>query len=514
MADAGNSKLLITICGNVANNGFFNHLLLNGINDETVAPRPATQNLVHAFSQPAWELHDLDLSDIGSLDDPNWDRVNSELNNKFVVRGGLPQLLKWLLVTTRKPHEMNRSETRPSDSVRSTTLGPQLLSRFKTGISSLKVRFAHDLSELVKSQRWIYSGVRTVAALLDPIVQSLLVTFLIWRIKQRDAIKSWVHVSIGPTRYSSQSVQKRDVLHVLLEHGTLRWSHSISSDRWDRQLRSRFRKSCALADHVWVTNLDLRSLELANEYCQGRWSALPHPYVCDPHAPYEPCNQEREHLLQRTKSDFLVLSASSLNLSGDQNKGTQHLLKAIIEIRSGLRLPIGFVFVEWGRDVQVVKDFCRSHGLQDFVTFIPPMSRIRLMRTMAACDLVADQFHLDAFGALSLRAWEQGMPVISRPISEYAVSLIGLRPPTIPLEELTGIAEAITDQFKLFDSDGRTNYSQTHRSKSRTWFLATHQDQLSQHLQLTRYHELLQPDRPPAAPDVWARALEHQYFRW
>ena len=512
----------VTQSGNVASNGYYNDRLLRQLSYIQLPLRPTSNHVRHAFSQPAWELLDLDKSDIVSIDDPVW-KPDHVLTNSHVVspRGFVRELASLI----RKNYANSAAESQrvatENDSPSLAAPRPAADSRFVSiFLSGTRSVFSRFLIALARRRR-----VRTVAAFIDPLIQTLALAFLIRylgsckeqplsRPQKLTKIQSsgrcalhpkWVHISIGPTRYSSRAFVSKRVRHVLIEHGTIRWSHSPGSDKWDQNLRNRFKVSCSTADHVWITNLDARTLEIASTYCRDRWSAFPHPYVVDPLAPYEPEVGARTRYRDLTNADFLVLSGSSLNLRGDQNKGTQVLLDAISVIRHDLNLPIGFIFVEWGSDVTAVKSYCQKNRLNDYIHFVQPMSRIRLMKTMVSCDLVSDQFHLDAFGSFSLRAWEQGMPIVSRPISSYAASLIGDRPPVVAASSTMEVVEALSTQYLLQSRIGRQQYLTDHAQASRSWFLSRHHHILSQQMQTQRYSELFLNQRPAALPDLWSR---------
>lgn len=490
-------EIVVTMSGNVASNGYFNSLLLSDLQELHLPIRPTGDTLRHAFSQPSWELDDLTLNDIGSIDAPMWSSTSAKKNSLYVSdRSFSGELFDYAKThKRRRPFAVPRQRTRRP-------------ARRKNPLSQRLNRF--------------------LGSVIDPVLQWLILRLLVNKLTLSTATEThqpttdatyslpnarrsekWIHISIGPTRYPPSALQSHRLRHVLIEHGTLRWSHEHGSDRLDKQLRRRFRTSVHEADHLWVTNLDHRTLELATTYCEGRWSAFPHPYRVDSQAPYQPDLGTRESLQRATRSDFLILSGSSLNLKGGQYKGVHMLLDAMKTLRHDLRLPVGLILVDWGQDAGAVRELCRISALTECVTFIPPMSRIRLMKTMAACDLISDQFSLDAFGALSLRAWEQGMPILSRPISSFAATLIGARPPVVGASSFDEIVSGVDGQFRNFNTLGRSKYLQEHCAQSRNWFLARHHHTISQKMQLQRYRELFLHDRPPAMTDLWARTTVH-----
>jgi len=290
--------------------------------------------------------------------------------------------------------------------------------------------------------------------------------------------------------------------NVLLEHGTVRWS--CGEPTGDARERLAYRQMCREADHIWVTNLDVRTIELVEDLAPGRWSAIPHPYHLDPFAPYPEIEGERARLRAALGAEFIIFSGSSLSLGGDQNKGTNFLIDALRDLVNDARESVGLVVTHWGRDVEAVKDLLVENGINNRVIMVPPMSRTRLQKMMAACDLVSDQFHLDAFGGLAIRALEQGMPVLTRGLSDTAGTLIGELPPFLSAHDADSIRTGILTQMRKVDQLGREQYLRGHREISRGWLLRRHHHDFTAQLQYERYSQLISRRPVPAAPNAWA----------
>lgn len=85
---------------------------------------------------------------------------------------------------------------------------------------------------------------------------------------------------------------------------------------------------------MWVTNLDLRTLELAKDMVPGKWSAIAHPFMFDEKVPYPSNAGTRQKLLTETDYEFLILMAASQNCSKHHDKGSMRALQAFIELRN------------------------------------------------------------------------------------------------------------------------------------------------------------------------------------
>jgi hypothetical protein len=286
---------------------------------------------------------------------------------------------------------------------------------------------------------------------------------------------------------------RKKIKSVVIEHGQIRWiadgSHRAKSER------KKFSKFVKKSDLLLVTNLDLRSLEIAEELVPGKWCAFPHPYVLDQNAPYKADAALLHQLQAKVSSKNLLFMGSSLNFSGDQKKGSQKVLEAVAIARQELGLDVGLLAVEWGADVDKFRDYIEKLGLEAHVHLLQPMSRVRFMKHMACCSAVLDQFEYDAFGAFTIRALEQGVPLISRPISEYAASLIGAAPPVLPATSTPEIVQQI--KFALADRNiGHLG---------REWILRHHHESISLALQERLYKELFKSESTlTVPPNLWS----------
>jgi hypothetical protein len=489
--------LTITQSGIIAGNAFHNDLIINSsllIN----APFPTLANgIVHAMSLPAWEVLELTAADVGSIDRPIWTPEAHAINSKYVSRRNMPWSIAF--ATRRSRTETSRLDPEYKSSFgvgpdnqsegpirRTTGLSfPEKLMWFAYG-QAMRLRISMAALALIRQ------GTRRMTHIFGWIIAST-------RIRSKGR---WIHISYGAMQLPFTNPKRWGAINVLLEHGTVRWSYGNPTG--DARERLAYREMCRDADHVWVTNLDQRTLELIDELAPNSWSAIPHPYRLDPSAPYAEVEGERAWLRSKLNAEFVIFSGSSLSLGGDQNKGTHFLLEALRDLVNEGGESLGLVVTHWGNDIESVKSLIADYGIGKRVLIVPTMSRTRLQKMMAACDLVSDQFHFDAFGSLTIKALEQGMPVLTRGLGDHARELIGELPPFIEAHNTNTIRAQIVTQMRLCEGMGHDKYMRTHRQTSRGWLLRRHHHDFTLKLQEDRYAQLVMRHPIPALPNAWA----------
>lgn len=492
-------KVTVTQSGIIAGNAFYNDLIINGSTLMTAPFKASANGIVHAISMPAWDVLELSAEDVGSIDLPTWTFEAYGINSRHVSRRNTP----WnIALTSRRSTD---ETTRPSPSHTSSSPSqPQ-----NSSDTGRELPRTTGLSFEEKVTWWLYGqlmrfrvGTDTLALIRRASRQVIqLAGWIITSLRIRPK-GPWVHISNGAMQLPFMNPRRWGAINVLLEHGTVRWSSG--NPIGDARERLAYREMCKEADHIWVTNLDQRTLELVDELAPDRWSALPHPYHLDPVAPYPEIQGERDRLKSALDADFVVFSGSSLSLEGDQNKGMNYLIEALRDLVNDGRESLGLVVTHWGKDIEAVKSLLAEFGIERRVLMVPPMSRIRLQMMMAACDLVSDQFHLDAFGGLAIRALEQGMPVLTRRLGDTAGSLIGEPPPFIGARDTDTIRIQIAAQMRQRESTGHEEYVRMHRQRSRGWLLRRHHHDFTARLQEERYAQLTSRRPIPALPNAWA----------
>ena len=470
--------------GNTANNGFHNFLILSNDSSITMVGRTSCAGISHAFSQPAWDV--FPQLEIGNPTLPNWSVEEAAFNSRYTCSTDYPRSISLNTETTVDLHryqsdlkELSQSrpyslpEAIPTISLKDARTGPKSGSRL---ISWLKASIHH----------YLFFAKKVKAAIGEELSNASSVD---------------IHITFGSAVPHISTRLQRKVVSVVVEHGQVRWIKD--GHKALKQQRDDFNRLCQDSDHVWLTNVDERTLDIAKELFPEKWAVLPHPYVLDQFAPYSENPDDRNRLCAVVDSSFLLFSPSSISIGGDQQKGTDKLLQALALIRHEDGIRIGAFFVNWGQDVQKAISLIEKLGIHDQCQFINPLPRVNLQTFMANFDLISDQFDYDAFGGLTIRALEQGMPLLSRLIGDEAGLLMGGKPPVLPASNVEEIREQILGALQEQQMLGRDVYLSQHQMRARGWVLERHHHSFTELLQVERYQQLLQSERTPARPGRW-----------
>lgn len=451
--------------GNTANNAYYNALLLTrfaGIESEF----PIRMfGLNHGISAPAWETVDFDVPSADWVAQPDWSAIvgADAVNGEF------------------------------TDLVQSKAAATSLLPKFNA--RALASKAAQAVFSPLYGKRW--------AQWVFDLTYGRVLATRSTHVELSDRVDvfygadSLIRFKLAPS--SSKSV--------CLEHGTVRWI--ADGERETAAFREAYRRQVQQAQQLWLTNLDPRTLEIAEEVAPGRWAAFPHPYIPDARVPFPEAASRREELLRQTNSEFLVLLPSSQNWSAHHDKGSKKALSAFIELRrSGLE--IGIVAVEWGLQLEESKALLDSAGVGDNVAWVPPMARFGLQRMMANVDVVWDQFGLDAFGALALRAVEQGTPLVSRGLAPVGEALIGGPVPwraAVTTDDIMRETRSVLDEM---EHRGRATVIAETQAHYGAWLRDHHSPTVTAALQQGVYAAILDGtfEQGSVAPDQWAKLLQ------
>ena len=457
--------------GNTANNAFHNVLLLRRYGG-TESDLPIRMfGLHHAISAPAWEVVDFEVPSAAWVAQPDWTSypeavsVNSEYADlELPSKEG---------EASHEPVGRGDAVTRITAAVRSRLFGP--------------LRGKWWSQPIVDARDRQILGRRSVLREVD------------------DAI----NLLYGSGSLFVSQLPNPSPHTVCLEHGTIRWI--ADGNREEKAFRQAYRRQVAQAMHVWVTNLDPRTLEIAEDVAPGRWSALPHPFMPDSRVPLPGSASRRNELLRQTRSESLVLLPSSQNWSKHHDKGSIKALSAFVELRRA-GVDVGLVAVEWGLQLEESKVFLDEAGVGANVVWVPPMARFGLQRMMANVDVVWDQFGLDVFGALALRAVEQGTPLVSRGLAAAGEQLIGGPVPWHPAATTEEIVRETTAVLEEMGRRGRDTVIEETRARYRSWLLERHSPALTATLQHDVYARIIDGtfEQGTAAPNQWATLLANQ----
>jgi len=451
--------------GNTANNAFHNLLLLKryaGVDSELPI---RTFGLDHAISAPAWEGVEFDVPDAEWVAHPDWtsfpsaDAVNRDYADLSVPSAS--------------------AETPDVDGDR----GPGF-------VTALRSRVFGPL----RGKAWA-----------QPAVEFRDRRFLARRpiLPEPD---DGVNIVYGSAPLSDMRLSRESRRTIYFEHGTLRWM--ADGHRENRAFREAYRDEVARAAHLWVTNLDPRTLEIAEDVAPGRWTALPHPYTPDPRIPFAE-SPRRAKMKRATSSEHLLLLPSSQNWGVHHNKGSNKALRAFVDLRRA-GVDVGLVAVAWGHQLAESKEFLVKAGVGSHVTWILPMARFALQRLIADVDVVWDQFGLDAFGGLALRVVEQGTPLISRGLTPSGEKVIGGSVPWLAAASRDEIVRQTTAVLEDMHLRGRDLVIAETRASYRGWLFGRHSPALTAEMQRDLYQAIIEdgPGGAAMANDEWARRVD------
>lgn len=457
------NEIVIRHFGNTANNAYFNSLILDRYGDLHSELPIKMFNLRHAISAPAWEALEFSVPSSSWVASPVWADIAGavEFNSTY---SDLPKDVGGV-VQAEGPTRFRSLASRAATAVLTPLQGKPL------------GKYAYDFSYR-----------------------------LALAIRPRLAVgANRVDLFYGADSLAWLRVHSKVSRAISLEHGTVRWIADGDRDSW--VFRKEYLKQLKRTRHLWVTNLDPRTLEIAEEVMPGRWSALPHPFLPDFRVPFETQVGIRNAILDETKSKYLILLPSSQNWSRHHDKGSKKALLGFIALRKK-GIPVGLVAVEWGMQLEDSKAFLRDEGVSDNVKWVPPMARFSLQRMMANVDIVWDQFGLDAFGALALHAVEQGTPLVSRGLTKHGEILIGSQVPwatAIDSDEIADVSASILEQI---ETRSRPAVIAETQLKYRGWLETYHSPEITAQLQADKIREVIaSQDLAPSLPEAWARLV-------
>ncbi len=274
--------------------------------------------------------------------------------------------------------------------------------------------------------------------------------------------------------------------YIAFEHGTIRLIP------FEETARGRLTSlAYYLADGVVITNSD--NLLAAQKLKLHNYTFIPHPMN-------EIWNRVgigahvREALRRELNADFVVFHPARHYWSREpleEQKANHLLIEGLARFIREVAPRAAAIFIDWGTSVDASKALLQSLGIQDHVQWIQPMNRANMARTMDACDVVADQFFLGAFGGIPPQALALGKPTLlkfSEAMHEWCFAEF---PPLINVESADGIFEAL----KRLYTD-RNWYEQVSQA-GRSWYARYHSNNIIAAKTLTMYQEALQKSQQP-----------------
>lgn len=267
------------------------------------------------------------------------------------------------------------------------------------------------------------------------------------------------------------------------EHGTIR-NIPFENNEQGRICAITYRA----ADGVFITNCD--NIRSAERLGLENYRFIPHPVNEDLGGDRQAAERLRAELLSGLAADFVVFHPPRQHWEPrrhpDWEKGNDVFLRGFARFVREVNPRAGAVLVEWGRTIQASKDLLASLGVADRVLWVPPQPNVAMIRYVQACDLLADQFFLGAFGSTMPKALLHGCPAMLYLDEDRHRWCFPEMPPVInartPEEVFEGLARLYRDPA----------YAQDLVRRGRAWYAKYHSNEVIAATFLQAFREALE----------------------
>lgn len=254
--------------------------------------------------------------------------------------------------------------------------------------------------------------------------------------------------------------------YIAFEHGTIR-SIPFEDNPQGRLTALAYR----MADGVIITNCDNK--RAAERLKLPDYRFIPHP-INEKWIRPGIGKALRESLLRELNANFIIFHPARQHWTAERHpsweKGNDILIEGMARVIHETGMNLGAVFVEWGQKIAQSKALIARLGIEKNIKWVPPVHSANMARFIDACDLLADQFFLGAFGSTMPRALALGKPAMIYIDEEIHRWCFPEMPPVInartPDQVYDGLKHALEDPSWLADlaQDGRNWYQKYHSS--------------------------------------------------
>lgn len=264
-----------------------------------------------------------------------------------------------------------------------------------------------------------------------------------------------------------------------VEHGTLR-DIPFAADPQGRRTALAYR----LAQHCFVTNFDCA--DNAARLAPGRYTLINHPYDEDHGLSVDGADELRLRLQRELDADFVFFHPTRQDWvegTGYADKNNDVFLRAFAALRKR-GLKVGAVICSWGANVRQSQELLAELGCSRHVHWTPPLAITPFERMCKACDAVADQFMLGAFGGVVFKAMAVGTPIVTFLNEDLIARQYPERPPVINCRTVEDIENAVSGLMLQPDEVRRIG------QRSREWICRHHgkRDTINKQVDQFRHH--------------------------
>ena len=441
-------KTRVLHIGNIANNAYINAKLLNaaGMDCDVLC-----HDYYHIMGCPEWEDADFDPSLIQDHNNPNWKQFNLGSFNRpdWFVQGSFHSCIRHLIARRRKHLP---AKTKPETFFLLVYLLGRVIGRYLTNIIRRSLKIMH---------RWVVLCFRTLGIrqsyIYNTSVYKLLYNsasfqlklwkkFLLFVFKKRTTTFATTAVEDfdrffpnWPSRLGVKDMvgylcvipalqrlfQYYDIVigygldgvypllaenhpYCAYEHGTIR-SIPFEDTPQGRLCALTYRK----ANMTFITNADNQLA--AQKLGISSYTFIPHP-LNESSVISEDVSALREKLQKQLRSNFVVFHPSRQHWEAQRHpsweKGNDIFIHGFARFVKETNPKAGAVFVEWGQTVEKTRELLKKMGIADRVMWIPPQPNLKMANYIRACNVVADQFYLGAFGSTLPKALFHGTPAM------------------------------------------------------------------------------------------------------
>ncbi|MBN1942498.1 MAG: glycosyltransferase [Phycisphaerae bacterium] len=255
--------------------------------------------------------------------------------------------------------------------------------------------------------------------------------------------------------------------YLAYEHGTIRQLPFLP-DAQGRLCALTYR----MADLSLITNAD--NNQAADTLGLYPYAFMPHP-VNEWMPEIEQCRTLHEELLASLNADFIVFHPSRQHWDETRDpsleKGNDIFIRGLARFIQECNPRGAAVFVDWGKMVNKTQRLLEELKIAQRVHWIPPQHNHAMVRYMKACDLLADQFYLGAFGSTMPKALLHETPAMLYLDEERHRWCFPEMPPVInastPEEVFTGMRRLYEDKSyrEALVRDGKSWYDRYHSNR-------------------------------------------------
>jgi glycosyltransferase involved in cell wall biosynthesis len=427
--------LRILHIGNIANNAYHSAKILNeaGFDCDVLC-----YNYYHIMGSPEWE----DTDFVGRIDhdfNPNWNTVDLKgfQRPRWFAQGDITTCLNYLYA--RRKHQTERAALfwhkltlqTPLESSDDSLMSSALSARepFDLHIENLIKTFANSFPD--RPDQLQLADFDELGFYLPHL--NLMKTLLL----EYDIVQAYSTDPIWPLLVGQRP-------YIAFEHGTIR-SIPFENTPIGRLTTLAYHQ----ANAVIVTNCDNK--RAAERLKLKDYRFIPHP-VNEKWIRKGMGSRLKEQLREELNADFLLFHPArhhwEVLRQPSWEKGNDIFIKGMASFIHKVAPRAAAIFVDWGQKVQESKELIAQLGIADRVKWIPVQHNCNMARYIDACDLVADQFFLGAFGNIMPKALAMGTPSILYVDEEIHRWCFSKMPPIINVRTPDEVYEGLTKAYQ------------------------------------------------------------------